>query len=421
VKRRDLLGLAAGGSALAVLGPRRAAGAPASARVVVIGAGWGGATAARYLRLWCEGAVEVVLVERDERFVSCPLSNLVLSGTRRIEDLSFGFEHLSQAGVRVVHDEALTVDPVRRRVGLAREGELAYDALVIAPGVDFQFEDIAGYGSAAQERILHAWKAGPQTVALQRQLQGMPEGGVFIIAIPMAPYRCPPAPYERACQVALYCRQHNPRAKVLVLDANESIVSKPALFTAAFKTFYGGMIDYQPNSEVKEVDARAMVVKTDFDTFKGDVLNVIPPMRAARIARSAGLVTANNRWCGVDWLSMASTVHPDIHVLGDATLAASLMPKGGHMANQHAKIAAAAIAARLAGREPPREVVIANACYSYTSDRHAIHVVSVHRYDPKQRELLPVPGAGGLSSENSEAEFPLAEAWARNIWADVLG
>ena len=425
-RRRFLHTMAGGASALCAPIARRAKAEAHPAkrrrqpRVVVVGGGWGGATAARYLRLWSGGAIEVILIERDERFVSCPLSNLVLSGLRSLEQLSFSYDGLRRLGVRVVRGEAERIDPERALVRTAAGEELQYDRLIVAPGLDLQYDAILGYDASARERIVAAWSAGAETLALRRQLESMPDGGVMIIAIPLAPYRCPPSPYERACQAALFLKRRGNRAKVLILDANEAIVSKPVLFGAAFKEFYADIIDYQPNNEVKEVDVKAMVVKTDFDTFKGDVLNVLPPMRAGRIAMEAGLVTANARWCGVQWASMESTARAGIHVLGDATLAANLMPKSGHMANQHAKIAASAIVADLLGQDRPRELVIANACYSWTSDRHVIHVASVHRYDPAARDMLPVPGAGGLSSANSEAERPYAEAWASGMWADML-
>src|SRR5256712_2567252 len=249
----------------------------------------------------------------------------------------------------------------------------------------------------------------------------MPDGGGYILSVPRAPYRCPPGPYERACQVAFYCKQAKPRSKVIVLDANEDIVSKPALFKAAWNDLYKGAIEYRGNNEVKAVDARAKTVKTDFDTIKGDVVNVLPPMRAGDIARTAGLLTPNTRWCGVDWLSMEATAHKGVHVLGDATLSAPAMPKSGHMANNHAKLAAAAIIELMNGRAPNPGPVIANTCYSFVSDREVINVASVHRYDQTQKTLVPVPGSAGVSSARSELEGMYGWAWAQNIWADMLG
>jgi len=396
--------------------PRKTAG-----RVVVIGGGYGGATAAKYLRMWSGGAIEVVLVEREAEFVSCPASNLILGGTRTLADITRSYAKLGDYGVQVIHDEATRIDAEGKKVSLKRAADLPYDRLVLSPAVDLMFGEIEGYDADARNAVLTAWKAGPETVALRRQLESMRDGGVFVITVPLAPFRCPPGPYERACQVAFYFKQVKTRSKVLVLDANEDLVSKPALFKAAWSDLYKGFIEYRNNTEVRGLDARAMAVKTDFDTIKGDVLNVLPPMRAADIARNAGLTTGGTRWCGVDWLSMESLAHPGIHVLGDATLSAPAMPKSGHMANNHAKLAAAAIVELMNGREPDPQPVIANTCYSYVSDKDVIHVASVHRYDPAQKTMVVVPGTAGVSPARSELEGTYAQAWAQNIWADMLG
>ena len=391
------------------------------ARVVVIGGGYGGATAARYLRAWGGGAIEVVLVERNAEFVSCPLSNLVLGGTRRIGDLTKGYGGLRDAGVTLVNDEVTGIDAEKKQIRLASNAGIAYDRLVVSPGVDLMHDQIAGYDAEAQKTVLHAWKAGPETVALRGRIEAMRDGGVVLISIPKAPYRCPPGPYERISQIAFYLKQAKPRSKIVVLDANEDIVSKKGLFLAAWNELYKGLIDYMPNHEVKEVQAKASSVRTDFEVFKADVLNVIPPQRAGSIAVQGKLITTNNRWCDVDWLTMESKAVAGIHVLGDATLSASAMPKSASMANNHAKIAAGSIVALLAGQQVNPEPVIANVCYSYVSDKEAMHVTSVHRYDPEKKTILPVAGAGGVSPQRSELEKTYADAWARNIWADSLG
>jgi len=390
-------------------------------RVIVIGGGFGGATAAKYLRMWSEGAIEVFMIERGTEFVSCPTSNLVLGGSKRIGDITRSYAKLRDYGVHVIRDEVTGINVEKKRVGLKRIQDLSYDRLIVSPGVELMHEQIQGYNAEAQKTVLHAWKAGPETVALRQQLESMRDGGVYVLAVPRAPYRCPPGPYERACQVASYFKRAKPRSKVLVLDANEDVTSKGALFKAAWRDLYGGMIEFRGNNEVKAVDARAGTVKTDFDTIKGDVLNVLPPMRAGDIARDAGLMTGNTRWCGVDWLTMESLVRKGIHVLGDSTLSAPAMPKSGHMANNHAKIAAAAIVELMNGRAPNPQPVIANTCYSFVSDREVIHVASVHRYDPAQKTLTVVPGASGVSSSRSEIEGAYGWAWAQNIWVDMLG
>lgn len=423
LSRRDFIKWASASAALASLGgcatPR---GGKTAGRVVVIGGGYSGATAAKYLRLWSPD-IDVSLVERNPVFVSCPLSNLVIGGSKSIADLTRGYDTLSDKyGVKRVQGEAVAVDPAKRTVRLADGGILSYDRLIVAPGIDFMFEAVPSLNDAeAQDRILHAWKAGPQTTALRRQLEAMPDGGIYALHIPKVPYRCPPGPYERACQVAHYFKTAKPRSKVLILDANEDVQSKKGLFMKAWSDRYKGIVEYRPHSELADVDVKNRVAKLTFEDVKADVLNVVPPQRAGKIADLAGLVTANQRWCEVDFLSFESKAQPNIHVLGDAILAAPAMPKSGHMANQHAKVCAAAVAALLHGQPVFDQPVVTNTCYSFIDDRETVHVASVHRYDPEQKALVTVPGSGGLSGAASEMEGQYAFAWAKNIWSDVLG
>jgi len=423
--RRDFLKFSAAGAGLGGLALTGYAAAPARktiGRVVVIGGGFGGSTAAKYLRLWSGGAIEVVLVERNSRFVSCPISNLVLGGNRRMEDITHGYQGLRNHGVQVLHDEIAGIDSDKRLVKLrTKSADLSYDRLVVSPGVDFLFDQVQGLNAEAQKTILHAWKAGPETLALRRQLEAMRDGGVYLLSIPRAPYRCPPGPYERMSQIAHYFKQSKPKSKIIVLDANEDVTSKGGLFKAAWKDLYAGIIDYRPNAEVKAVDVKDRAFRTDFDTVKGDVLNIVPPMRAGDIAQSAGLITANNRWCGVDWLTMESTAKRNIHVLGDATLSAPGMPKSGHMANQHGKVAAAAIIELMNGRTPSTTPMMTNTCYSFVSDKEVIHVASVHRFDAAQKTMVTVPGSGGVSAQRSALEGLYGASWAQNIWRDMLG
>ena len=345
----------------------------------------------------------MTLVEPSWQFVSCPVSNLVLAGTRTLADITVGYQGLRKWGVNVVHDTVASVDPDKRIVRLASGASWGYDRLVVSPGVDFMFDRVQGMSAEATSQVPHAWKAGAQTVLLRRQLEAMPDGGVVVMSIPLAPYRCPPGPYERACQVAWYLKARKPRSKVVVLDANPQIVSKGALFTRVWQEDYVSFVEYRANAQVTEVDIRnrAFVMETG-DRIKGDVLNLIPPMRAADIARDAQLVTANERWCGVDWTTMESLAVKNVHVLGDATLSAPAMPKSAHMANQHGKAAAAAIVELLSGRSPEPPTMV-NTCYSYIDDRHAIHVSSVHRFDLDKRTLVGTAGAGGVSSPGSRA------------------
>ena len=418
--------LLAGGAALAtsLLPACASRGSAVASRnaphVVVIGGGFAGATCAKYLRMWSPGT-RVTLVERESAFVSCPLSNLVLGGSRDIASLTQRYDGLARYGVQRVTDSVTGIDTAARTVRLARGDALRYDRLVVAPGIDVAPEEVPGLAAGMTDgRLLHAWKAGPQTTALRRQLEAMPDGGVFVMHIPRAPYRCPPGPYERACQVAWYLRQHKPRSKVLVLDANDDIVSKKGLFTAAWNTLTPGIVEYRGGQELLEVDADRRALRLGFGEERGDVLNVIPPQRAGAVAALAGLITANNRWCGIDYRSFESVAAAGVHVIGDAILAAPQMPKSGHMANGHAKVCAHAIAALLDGREPDPEPVIGNTCYSFVTDTQAVHVASMHRYNAEKNTMLVVDGTFGVSPALNDREGAYAEAWARNIWADTL-
>lgn len=421
ISRREFLGWVSATTAMAgSAGCATATVSPSIGRVVVIGGGFAGATAAKYIRMWSPD-IEVILVERDAEFISCPLSNRVLAGVVRLKELTRGYGKLHAShGVKVLRDEATTVDAEKQTVTLAGGGTLKYDRLIVAPGVDLLPEEVPGLTEAG-DRILHAWKAGPQTVALRKQLESIPDGGIYAITVPKAPYRCPPGPYERACQVAWYFSKHKPRSKVLVLDANEDVVSKKGLFTKAWSERYAGIVEYRPNSELTGVDVQSMTAKLSFEDVRADVLNVVPPQRAGKIALDAGLVNANNRWCGVDFLTYESTAVRNVHVLGDSIMAAPQMPKSGHMANQHAKVCAAAIIALMHGETVNAQPLVTNTCYSFVSDKEVIHVASVHGYSAEKKTMEILQGASGVSAAASELEGEYAEAWGRNIWSDMLG
>jgi sulfide dehydrogenase [flavocytochrome c] flavoprotein chain len=324
----------------------------------------------------------------------------------------------------VVRDTATAVDTQRKTVTLARGGSIGYDKLIVSPGVDLQLGAIEGLLAANNAgQILHAWKAGPETAALRRQLEAMPDGGVYAITIPEQPYRCPPGPYERACQVAWYFRQAKPRSKVLILDANPDVTSKGALFKKVWAEQYPGMIEYRAQHNVLAVDPRGGLIKFEIqDDVKANVLNVLPPMRAGTIAQQAGLANlASRHWCGVDFQTFESSVAKDVHVLGDSIQVAAAMPKSGHMANSHAKVAAAAVVARLSGWAANPAPMLTNTCYSYVDDKKVIHVASVHAYVAAEQTFKAVPGSGGLSPAPNEMEGIYAWNWAQNIWADSLG
>ena len=426
MKRRQLIQTAAYSTVLGSAGLSAgcaSTGLQSGPKVVVVGGGYGGATAAKYVRMWSDQQINVTLVEPNAAFVSCPISNLVLGGSKTMADITSSYDNLSKRhGVTVVRDMVTSIDPDKRTVRLAGGGELPYDRLILSPGVDFMMEGLPGMAKAgAQDQVLHAWKAGPQTVALRRQLEAMPDGGVYALTIPLAPYRCPPGPYERACQVAHYFSKAKPRSKVLVLDANDDVTSKGPLFKKAWAERYKGIVEYRPKHVLTDVDVAASTLKFEFnDDLKANVLNVVPPMRAGDIAVKTGLATANKRWCEIDFLTHESKAAKNIHVLGDSIQVAPAMPKSGHMANQHGKTCAAAVVALLTGKQPNAMPIYNNTCYSFVSDEDVVHVASVHRYDAAQKTMLTVPGSGGVSGAANELEGRYALAWARNIWADTL-
>lgn len=420
--RRDFLktvGLSAG--LLSLTGSAFAKGGKASGHIVVVGGGYGGATAAKYLRMWSNGGVKVTLVEPNAAFTSCPISNLVIAGEKTLADITVSYDGLKKWGVNIIHDSVVGIDPEKRRIRLAKGEELSYDRAVLSPGVQFLWDQVPALkDEAAQGQILHAWKAGPQTVALRKQLEAMPDGGVYALTVPKAPYRCPPGPYERASLIAHYFKTHKPRSKVLVLDANPDVTSKKGLFVKAWNDLYSGILEYRPNSELRDVDVANRTAILEFDKVKADVLNVVPPQRAGAPVVLSGAKLANERWAEVDWLSLESVNVKGVHILGDSTFSAPLMPKSGFMANQHGKVAAAAILNLLAGEAPNQHPSLTNTCYSFVQPNSVIHVASVHTWDAEKKTLLVVPGSGGVSAERNELEARYAAGWAQNIWADAL-
>ena len=391
---------------------------PPLGRIVVIGGGYAGATAAKYIRIWSLGSIEVTVIEKSAQFVSCPLSNLVLGGSKSIHDLTFGYDLIKKNhGVKWVQDEVTAIDIATKKISMKR-GEITFDRLIIAPGIDFIYDNIPGLQSAeAQQQIPHAWKAGWQTVNLRKQLESMPDGGVFVMNVPKAPYRCPPGPYERVCQVASYFKTNKPNSKIIVLDANPEIVSKKGLFTKVWAEMYAGMIDYRPNNVLAEVDVATKTVKTDFENVTANVLNIIPPQRAGKPAQMAELNNIDKRWCEVDFLTYESKLAPSVHVIGDSVSAA--LPKSAHMATSQARVCADAVVALMSGQMPDAAPVFANTCYSYVNDRQAMHVANVYRYDETKKIMIAAEG-GGVSANPSEQEGQYANAWAANIWSDVL-
>ena len=424
MNRRHFLGVSSGASLGLLAGCASNPINISKANVVVVGGGYGGATAAKYIRLFSNNSAQVTLIEPNTEFISCPMSNLVVGGHTSIANLSTPYDNLSKRhGIKVVKDMVTSIDAKQKTVRLASGATIKYDKLVLSPGIDMMMDRVEGLQKANQEGVtVQAWKAGPETVLLRKQLESMKDGGVYAISVPTAPYRCPPGPYERACQVASYFKQFKPKSKVLILDANDDVTSKGGLFKKAWASMYPGMIEYRPKHNVVAIDSRKKVIKFDVqDDVKADVLNILPMMRAGNIAVQSGLANSNARWVNVNYINFESTAAKDIHVLGDSIQVAPLMPKSGHMANSHAKVAAAAVVAELDGLEINQTPVLTNTCYSFVSADEVVHVASVHQYDAKDKTFKTVPGSGGLSAEASKLEGVYAWGWARNIWADSLG
>ena len=424
LQRRHLLQGSGAFGLLTLAGCAGMSGAiPSKARVLVVGGGYGGATAAKYVRLFSDQKIEVTLIEPNEAFVSCPISNLVLGGSKTMADITMPYTALAKNhGVRVIRDSVAGIDAVKKTVTLASGPTIAYDKLVLSPGIDLLLDSVGGLRAANSEgRVLHAWKAGPETLALRRQLEAMPDGGVYALTIPEAPYRCPPGPYERACQVASYFKAAKPRSKVLVLDANQDVTSKGPLFKKVWAEQYKDILEYRPQHKAASVDTRTGTIKFELqDDVKAHVMNVLPTMRAGQVAVQAGLANANARWCHVNFLNFESTAAKDIHVLGDSIQVAPGMPKSGHMANNHGKVAAAAIVAELSGWAVNPAPMLTNTCYSFTDAKNVIHVASVHEYVAAEKTFKTVAGSGGVSPGPTELEGSYAWNWARTIWADAL-
>ena len=422
LQRRDFLKYAGAGFASLMAGlstHRSALAAGAKPKVVVVGAGFGGATCAKYLRLW-DANIDVTLVEPNDKFYSCPMSNWVIGGIRQFDDLVKSYDNLPKYGIKMVKDSAAGVDTDKRLLITKGGQKLPYDRLILAPGIEFMTDQIEGYAEGeAAGKVLHAWKAGPQTIALRKQLEAMPDGGVFVIASPPPPGRCVSGPYERASLVAQYFKQHKPKSKIIMLDGHIDVVSKGPMFKAAWKKFYPGMIDHRPNNLVTKVDHKSMVVTSEFEDVKADVINIVPKQRAADICAKAGVRTDSAKvWCPVNGVTYEAKGVPNVHVLGDCV--ASNMPKSAHVSSNQAKICAAALVEIFNGREPDPYPVIGSTSYSATSDSTSGPIAVVMRYDPDKEAYIRQP-EGGAAAESDELNFAYNLAWFENLWADTLG
>ena len=394
-----------------------ATGGAGKSRVIVIGGGMGGAAVAKYLRLWGDG-VDVTLIERQPTYTSCIMSSLVLTGQRTLASLAFDYDKLRTLyGINTVFDEVVGIDPVAAKVTLASGGTLAADRIVMAPGIEF--DDVPGLGTS--DKMPHAWKAGPQTALLAGQLKAMPAGGVVVLTIPKAPYRCPPGPYERACLLADWLKRYKPGSKLIVLDANPDFVTEKDNFTNAFLGLHGSVIDYHTNVEVTQVDPATMTLTTTGGAIRGDVVNLIPRQRAGSLVTKTGLNNATEgRFAGVDVLSYASTVQgaDKVHIIGDSS--ATTQPKAGHIANQEGKVCADAVSRILVGQQPDPAPVTNSACFSTITMQQASWLTAVFQYDATTMAMKPVAASSAASSGWNSDNFQDMGIWFKALMGDTF-
>lgn len=421
MNRREFLASATAAATASTLLPAPAV-AQAAPRVVVVGGGFAGATAARTLKR-ADPRIAVTLVEASRVFTACPFSNLVIGGLRELKSQQFGYDRIAADGIEVIFATARGVNAQARTVALDTGSSLAYDRLVLAPGIDLRWDGLAGYNEAVAEKMPHAWKAGAQTLLLRRQIEAMEDGGTVVMSAPANPFRCPPGPYERASLIAHYLKTRKPRSKLIVLDAKDQF-SKQRLFQNAWKELYPSHLEWvglSQGGKVTSVEPAEMTLVTEFGRHKAAVANVIPPQKAGRIAGIAG-VADRTGWCAIDPVTFESKLVPNIHLMGDAIIAGG-MPKSAFSANAQAKVCAAAIARLLAG-QPPGEPRLINTCYSVVAPNYGISVAGVYR--PVNGVLTDVPGAGGVSPIDAPRSFRAQEAlfadgWFNTITSEVFG
>jgi sulfide dehydrogenase [flavocytochrome c] flavoprotein subunit len=426
IKRRDFLKATGVVTAAGLVGVPYIASA-AGKKVVIVGGGTGGATAAKYIKM-ADASVDVTLIEANADYHTCYMSNEVLSGDRTIDSIRFGYDGLKGHGVNVVHDTVTGIDAGAKKVTTAGGQTFDYDRCIVSPGIDFKWGAIEGYDEATAETIPHAWKAGPQTVTLRQQLEAMDDGGTVAIVAPPNPFRCPPGPYERASQIAMYLKNHKPKSKVLILDPKDKF-SKQGLFTGAWKKLYGyetddSMITWVSGAacgKISAIDAATKTAMGEVEEFQVDVLNVIPPQKAGKIAADAGL-TDDSGWCPVDLGTFESTIAPGVHVIGDASVATG-MPKSGYAANSQAKVTAAAVVAMLKGEEPGTPAYV-NTCYSIAGEDYAFSVAAVYQLAADKSKIVNVAGGltpGDAPAEQFKREVLYAHSWFANITKDIFG
>ena len=424
IPRREFLKLLGAASAMGAMGYVPFSFAKSGARVVVVGGGFGGATTAKYIKRF-DPSIDVTLVEPNRLFSTCPFSNTVIGGGNEIDFITHGYKVLQDVhNINVVHDMATDIDTDGKKVKLKGGSSLNYDRLVLSPGIDFIYDTIEGYNEKTANAMPHAWKAGPQTTLLKTQLATMEKGGTVLICPPGNPFRCPPGPYERASLMAHYLKKHNPTAKIVILDDKDKF-SKQPLFQDGWAELYGDMIEWIPGSQggkVAAVDAKKMTVKTkDGETIKGDVINIIPPQKAANISQRAGL-TNKKGWSPINQKTFESTMAKDVHIIGDSCIAGK-MPKSGYAANSQGKVCAAEVVAAFTGKTLDVSSWV-NTCYSLVAPDYGISVAAVYRLTDKG--IMPVKGAGGVGPRDAprstrRMESIYAEGWYKSITSDIFG
>lgn len=420
IDRRTFLGFMGGTAAMLGLGTIAACSRndKSTGKLIVVGGGFGGSTCAKYLHKFDPG-LDITLIEPAKRFVTCPFSNAVMSGLYDIDTISHGYDPHRKRGIKVIHSRVTEIDPVGKKIRLDDGSSLVYDRLVLSPGIDFLWSDVDGMTAGDASTIPHAWQGGPQTIVLKKQLNSMQDGGVFIIAPPDNPFRCPPGPYERVSLVAHYLKQYKPKSKILILDA-KSKFSKQGLFMQAWEKLYPGMIEWVGGSNggrIERVDVATRTLYTESgDKHTADVVNFIPPQKAGEIAHTAGLSNESG-WCPVDQRSFESTLFPGIHVIGDASIAGK-MPKSGFAANSQGKVCAAAIVSALHGITMPDPSYV-NTCYSLVAPEYGISVAAVYRFD-KDKGIYQVKDSGGVSPMDADTDFRQWEARYAKGWYDSI-
>ena len=418
VSRRSFCGIVAASSA-ALATPSLSIGA-ALPRVVVIGGGAGGATAARYIAKDSKGAVDVTLIEASKRYYTCFFSNLYLGGFRNYGSIGHNYYGLSvNHGVNVVHDWAISVNNAAKFVSLGSGGTISYDKLVLSPGIDIKYDSINGYSAAAQTKMPHAWKSGTQVQLLRNRVMNMKKGGTFVMVPPPNPYRCPPGPYERVSMIAHVLKKTNPTANIIIVDPKTKF-SKQGLFTAAWEKHYPGMIEWidaETHGGIKSVNPDTMEIETDLETFKADAASIVPAQRAGAIAANSGVTDGD--WCPIVPASMQSRADENIYVLGDASVA-SAMPKSGFSANSQAKVAANHIRGALTDSRvyPAR---FSNTCWSLAATNDGIKVGANYKAGEEKIEVVDkFISQGDENASTRKATYEESEGWYQGITTDMF-